>query len=709
MLKFRSDSRIRATRISNIERRVAALADATSAHKGALDKVTGVTAELKSQESRIAQGGRTNRTPQASPTSGSHEITDSLVLLGRRQGLDIPSFLSINQAAERVQVAVDSGKVFDAVPFLESYPGLARKLGLTTQRNLLKGLRRLGYLEHSVSVIREIAANSGKPSDERALAIYTSELALYRGEVDLDLELPSLDYQPRGGVVLHFVGKALPETQSGYTLRTQYTVEAQRRVGMEPVVVAQAGASDRPHLHTETYEHNGIRHYLLGGPQRGAGPWDTWIRENVERLAEVVRLVQPSLIHAHSDFINAMIALPVARAYNIPLVNETRGFWEESWLSRVTAAENWNSDESGWRGTTLPDMYRLRVEREAKMRNAADGVVTLASVMRDHIERVGENLGYPVPKISIAPNAVEAEQFPVLGPNADLRQDLSIPRDATVIGYISSIVEYEGIDTLIRAMHELELAVEAVARSSTHAYKGAVLEGTESPLLETSSSDRATGGIEGAARQRGDSTVDSKQIAIMDLLDKLSEFNGDRDIGSLTQHSTSLVNSVSSLTGPIVLVIVGDGAQLASLKALATQLGVKGVKFTGRVAHDRVLEYYGLIDLFVVPRKKAAVTELVTPLKPFEAMSTGRPCIFSDVGALAEIARDSGAVQLFMADDHCDLSATMAQLIADPDQMAIMARKGADWVRRERRWDGNALTYLEFYSSIGVNLGTSAA
>jgi hypothetical protein len=58
-----------------------------------------------------------------------------------------------------------------------------------------------------------------------------------------------------------------------------------------------------------------------------------------------------------------------------------------------------------------------------------------------------------------------------------------------------------------------------------------------------------------------------------------------------------------------------------------------------------------LIDVFVVPRKPVEVCHLVTPLKPFEAFSTGRTVVLSDVRALARVARDSGAAELFSAGD----------------------------------------------------------
>ena len=79
--------------------------------------------------------------------------------------------------------------------------------------------------------------------------------------------------------------------------------------------------------------------------------------------------------------------------------------------------------------------------------------------------------------------------------------------------------------------------------------------------------------------------------------------------------------------------------------------------------------------------------------------------MFSDVGALAEIAADSGCVELFRADDHHSLAMKASELLSDPIRLEEMARAGAEWVRAERTWDRNAQVYAKVYSRLGVSLG----
>src|SRR5699024_11745122 len=121
-------------------------------------------------------------------------------------------------------------------------------------------------------------------------------------------------------------------------------------------------------------------------------------------------------------------------------------------------------------------------------------------------------------------------------------------------------------------------------------------------------------------------------------------------------------------TTPMWFLLVVDGDYLETQQKHTRRKGIENVFFTGRVPHEDILKYYGLIDLFVVPRKKSQVADLVTPLKPFEAFSTGRCVILSDVGALQEIADQSRAVETFHAGSAVDLAFRISELIDDPER-----------------------------------------
>ena len=107
----------------------------------------------------------------------------------------------------------------------------------------------------------------------------------------------------------------------------------------------------------------------------------------------------------------------------------------------------------------------------------------------------------------------------------------------------------------------------------------------------------------------------------------------------------------------IEILIVGDGDELASLQRLTKELNLDSVvRFTGAVPHEDILDYYALIDIFAIPRVRSRVTELVTPIKPYEAMAMRKAIIVSDVAALREIVDDGTTGIVCNADDPDDLA-----------------------------------------------------
>ena len=148
------------------------------------------------------------------------------------------------------------------------------------------------------------------------------------------------------------------------------------------------------------------------------------------------------------------------------------------------------------------------------------------------------------------------------------------------------------------------------------------------------------------------------------------------------------------------LLMVGGGPEDERLRALAAPLGDAAV-FTGRVPPEAVPAHYRLIDLLVYPRMKMRLTDLVTPLKPLEAMAQKRAFIASDVGGHRELVRHGETGHLFAADDAGALAqAAIAALAMPKDARAAMGDAGLDFVRRERSWAAIGARYLPVYSDL---------
>jgi glycosyltransferase involved in cell wall biosynthesis len=514
------------------------------------------------------------------------EVYDQAKALGR----EFPA----GCAALVVRALVEREDVLEAFALLR--PDSIATTPVCVLRMLRRALHRRGYLAAALT-IAEACAERGTKDDQRALRFLRGEWTVLTGEFS-PVVTPADPSTPVPGRILHLVGKSMPDVQAGYTLRTHFIAVAQRAAGLDPRVVTEMGFGDGSDLTVDD-----ITYLRVAGPAAGTLPLDEWLGRHVERVAEIVRAQRPAVLHAASDYQNALTAEAIGREYGIPVVYESRGFWEETWLSRQIQRFSWDY-QSIVAKYGVPDFYRLRRDVEDRCRRSADRVVTLADVMVDRIVAGGVRRE----RIEVVPNAVDVAAFPVVRRDPELAARLGIAKSTVVIGYISSLAEYEGIDTLIRA------------------YAG--------------------------------------------------------------------------LSGPLALVIVGDGTEREPLERLATELGLTGVHFTGQVPHDTILAYYSLIDIFVVPRRPVEVCHLVTPLKPFEAFSTGRTVVLSDVRALSRLAQQSGAAELFTAGDAISLADVLRRLLADPERRRELAAAGAAWVRQERTWAANAKLYQRLYDEL---------
>jgi glycosyltransferase involved in cell wall biosynthesis len=123
------------------------------------------------------------------------------------------------------------------------------------------------------------------------------------------------------------------------------------------------------------------------------------------------------------------------------------------------------------------------------------------------------------------------------------------------------------------------------------------------------------------------------------------------------------------------------------------------VRFLGRVPHDQVNRYYDLIDVLVYPRLQTRLTDLVTPLKPLEAMSLGRLVVASDVGGHRELIRDSETGVLFPAGDADALAAAVLRLLGSPETWAALRSEARRYVETERSWPGAVERYRRVYAS----------
>jgi PEP-CTERM/exosortase A-associated glycosyltransferase len=151
----------------------------------------------------------------------------------------------------------------------------------------------------------------------------------------------------------------------------------------------------------------------------------------------------------------------------------------------------------------------------------------------------------------------------------------------------------------------------------------------------------------------------------------------------------------------LVLLLVGGGPQADNLKAQAARLGVDdSVRFVGRVPHDQVQRYYDLVDVLVYPRHRMRLTDLVTPLKPLEAMAQRRLLIASDVGGHRELIEDGVTGRLFRAGDVDHFVDVVGETFASRERWDAIRVAGRAFVESERNWTASVARYRAVYARV---------
>jgi len=151
--------------------------------------------------------------------------------------------------------------------------------------------------------------------------------------------------------------------------------------------------------------------------------------------------------------------------------------------------------------------------------------------------------------------------------------------------------------------------------------------------------------------------------------------------------------------------LVGGGDDLDRLKAMATEIGVDDVCiFTGRVTPSQAKEHLALLDTVVLPRKPYPVCQLVSPLKPMEAMAAGIPLVVSDVGALKEMVRENETACVHKSGDPQSLANQIRRLVEDPAFRRSLAEEGRNQAVARHTWARVSDEVLASYDRVGAQM-----
>ena len=146
------------------------------------------------------------------------------------------------------------------------------------------------------------------------------------------------------------------------------------------------------------------------------------------------------------------------------------------------------------------------------------------------------------------------------------------------------------------------------------------------------------------------------------------------------------------------LLIVGDGEEMPAVRAAVRELQAENfIQILGRVPHDDIEHYYSIADALVYPRHSIRLTELVTPLKPLEAMALGKAILGSSVGGIRELVQPEKTGVLFLADNVDDFCGQAKRILSQPNLQQKLGEEARKFILREKDWNVLAQRYVDIY------------
>lgn len=260
--------------------------------------------------------------------------------------------------------------------------------------------------------------------------------------------------------VLHLLTNSLPHTQSGYSLRSHRILTAMRNQHTASIAVTRTGYPVMIGAPTARDEDivDGIR-YVRTLPHELPQTQEERLLAEVEQVLQLVEKFRPHVIHATTNYLNALVAQAVSDATGLPWVFEVRGLMEQTWVASHRTAESRREAEES-------EKYALISAKEGEQARAADAVVTLSATMANELL----SRGVEHRDIALVPNGVDESLFEDHLDIAEARHRTGLATlpgfgpGAFLVGAVSALVDYEGYDVLLRAM-ALLLADEAVPES----------------------------------------------------------------------------------------------------------------------------------------------------------------------------------------------------------------------------------------------------
>lgn len=130
---------------------------------------------------------------------------------------------------------------------------------------------------------------------------------------------------------------------------------------------------------------------------------------------------------------------------------------------------------------------------------------------------------------------------------------------------------------------------------------------------------------------------------------------------------------------PFKLMVVGDGPMEGELKRLADRLLPGKTVFAGRIARDRMPDYYSAANLFLFPGIGESLGMVF-----LEAQSCGLPVIALNTAGVPQVVRPGHTGILVEEDDGRAMAQATVRLLDHPEERETLGSNGRIFVQKER-------------------------
>lgn len=410
------------------------------------------------EANRGSSGSNTTAGDQARPAEPSSSVELAPVAAAREaeesqqaESSDIPRDMdptadqdleasSSAEAPERLISEMDTSEVLDAFQANPDSPLLAGCLNRLWYRE--------GEIDRAEQLIhghRDLVSDLNSRQGELVDRILGTVALREHFEQLVPQRVRGTAYHPERKRVLYCAYSTPIFHSNGYSVRTEGVVAGLKASGADVTVLARSGypwdittAGTKPRKRRHVVNRHGVEWvHLPEGNISAQGPHE-YINVAADTVVRQAKLSRSSVIHAASNYLNALPALIAARRLGLPFVYEVRGLWE------VTEA----STKPGWEDT---ERYANQAFLESFVAREADAVLAITQEVKEELVR----RGVADDRISLLPNGVDTAAFLPLPRDEAYAKRYGIRTDVPVIGFAGSFVEYEGLHSLLQAANIL--------------------------------------------------------------------------------------------------------------------------------------------------------------------------------------------------------------------------------------------------------------